>query len=1443
MILLVDEQDTLRYERSRALLEAECLVMEASTLAEAWLMMTSLTPHLLVLGDARSTQALVSFCRKLKEHEDTAHVPLLALCANTAGRVALLSAGADVALAQPVAPAELAATVHGLLRLSKRSLETRRLLERVTGLERQFAEAANCGMWDWDITSGKLDWFGKTERLAGLRPGSFSGKVEAFTDVLHPDDRPRVWRKLEDLMARHETHFEDEHRLVHPDGSIHWVSGIGRFFYDEEGQAVRMTGVVQDITRRKLAEERQQVESERRRLLACAAEQLLVTDNPCTLMAGVFETVRRHLDLDGYFHYRAGDGPSLMLEACAGVPEDRVSEIARLDFGQALCGTAAAKREPLIVEALHVSTEDKAQVVRSLGFHAYACHPLLVGDRLMGTLSFASRTRDRFEPDEIAFMAGICRYVSAAMNRLRLEADVRERAERLRHSEMHLRAARELNPQIPWTAKPDGSLEQVDERWLRLSGLTSEEALDRSWIRVQHEEDLPGMLTAWMQSLRTGEPYQVEHRVRCGSGSYRWMSSRAFPFRDEAGRIVRWYGTTEDIHDRKLAEAALRENRGHLAGELHFRETVMVNLAEGLYTLNDKGLVTYINPAAERLFGWTAEELLGRKMHDVTHYRYPDGTPFPAEACIGLQVLQKGTTVVEQADVFIRKDGTFFDVVYSAAPLSLEGKMTGLVVVFRDVSDKRQAEQALRDSEERFRTIAQAVPSFLFEADARGCNIWSSDGWCRFTGQTQEQVQGHGWAEALHPDDRGANLDRWTQCMQDGVSFESRQRLRRVDGHYAWVMARALPMRNEQGTITRWLGSVTDIDEIVRGEIALRESEERLELAMQAASMGAWEMDLETGRSIWDARVPALLGIQSVSPPTTVASLLEFVHPSDRTRLAGACESAIAAGSPIDLQFRVLHADGGIRWFASRGSLVADELGIPRRVVGIVQDITDRKVAEDALRFERERLKLAVQAGQMGVYDLNLVEDLLWWSPEIYALLGVCAKTFTPTREALLALVHQDDRELFRRSLDRAVADRQLFVHEYRIVRPDGETRWIANRARTEYDPDGRPLRHFGIALDVTERKRIEEEVRRRERHLRVITDSVPSFIAYVDSHERYRFVNAEYEKQFQKPREEILGRSVRDLLGADYPAVQPFIHRVLAGEAVSFERDIRYRGTAHTSLVSFTPDMREGVTAGFYVLITDITERKRHEEQLRRWSEEMEGRVLERTRELVASQDRLRALASQLSVTEQQERRKLARDLHDYLAQLLIVGRLKVSQMKKQLVLPSRVLAAVQDVDQILQQSLGYTRTMIADLSPPSFQEGGLPAAFKWLAERMQQNGLWVEVHSTREQITLPEEKAVFLFQSVRELLFNVLKHAGVSQAVVSVETDDSGQLVVAVEDRGRGMDPAALSGPDQPGHLGLSSVRERMEAMGGRVGVRSDPGQGTRVTLVLPRGPSMMG
>lgn len=225
-----------------------------------------------------------------------------------------------------------------------------------------------------------------------------------------------------------------------------------------------------------------------------------------------------------------------------------------------------------------------------------------------------------------------------------------------------------------------------------------------------------------------------------------------------------------------------------------------------------------------------------------------------------------------------------------------------------------------------------------------------------------------------------------------------------------------------------------------------------------------------------------------------------------------------------------------------------------------------------------------------------------------------------------------------------------------------------------------------------------------------------------------------------------------------------------------------------------------------------------------------------ERTRSLEMSQQSLRGLASQLTLVEQRERKHLAAELHDYLAQMLALGRMKISQLRLKLEGAPAAIPLVGEIDDVFAKGLTYTRSLMAKLSPPVLDELGLPAALTWLAQQMPLHGLIVEVRLACDKVPLPEDQAVLLFHSVRELLINVAKHAGTDHATVALRIDEDKWLHIEVRDTGRGFDVTEVKPAGE--HFGLFSVRERMQAMGGRLGVKSAVGTGTTMTLMMPLG-----
>ncbi len=297
-------------------------------------------------------------------------------------------------------------------------------------------------------------------------------------------------------------------------------------------------------------------------------------------------------------------------------------------------------------------------------------------------------------------------------------------------------------------------------------------------------------------------------------------------------------------------------------------------------------------------------------------------------------------------------------------------------------------------------------------------------------------------------------------------------------------------------------------------------------------------------------------------------------------------------------------------------------------------------------------------------------------------------------------------------------------------------------------------------------------------------------------------------------------------------------LFQAIHGQRVTGKEVDVVRPDGRRSLLVYAAPIRDDASRiiGGASVATDVTDLKRVQRQLLELNDALEQRVRDRTRSLLSYQVQMRAMASELILTEQRERRRLAAELHDYLAQLLVAGKMKSKLVSRHLNTEAGA-AALGEVRDLIDESLKYTRTLIADLSPTILYEAGFQAAMIWLGERMLEQGLTVSIEAEGEPVELPHDQAVLVYQTVRELLFNVVKHAGVKAAVVHLADPASGELAVTVSDDGAGFEPARQTAMEPGGgKFGLFSIRERLVALGGSFQLTSSPGHGTQATIRVP-------
>jgi len=499
----------------------------------------------------------------------------------------------------------------------------------------------------------------------------------------------------------------------------------------------------------------------------------------------------------------------------------------------------------------------------------------------------------------------------------------------------------------------------------------------------------------------------------------------------------------------------------------------------------------------------------------------------------------------------------------------------------------------------------------------------------------------------------------------------------------------------------------------------------------------------------------------------------------------------------------------------------------------LVTNLTDHKRTEQALRDSEGRFRHLFEQASDGIVMADMRGHYLDINNRGCQMVGYSRAELLEMRVTDL-LAPQDYPRL--KDIQAEVLDGHRHSGEWTLRRKDGE--FISVEVSAKLQPD---RRWHAIVRDITERKRVEAGLRESEAQFRMLADAAPVLVCMAGVDQSYTWLNRSWL--------EYTGRRLEDELGDGWSSgIHPDdITRCLETSDAHFDRrepfEMEYRlrradGTYGSILHRGVPLLTAGgAFSGYLHAAIDITDRKQSEARLQQWTLELEQRVQERTEALLHTQERLRALASDLSATEQQERRRLATELHDYLAQLLVVGRMKLGQTRP-LVSDPKIQKLLDEADDVLTQSLNYTRFLVAELSPQVLYQFGLPAALKWLGGQMKTHGLNVAVHCELDQAPLAEESAVILYQSVRELLFNVVKHAGTDQATIALMCDGDNQVQVTVADHGRGFNPSVMVEAERqhPGRFGLFNVQERIEAMGGRFELTTGQGMGTSITLTAP-------
>jgi len=392
------------------------------------------------------------------------------------------------------------------------------------------------------------------------------------------------------------------------------------------------------------------------------------------------------------------------------------------------------------------------------------------------------------------------------------------------------------------------------------------------------------------------------------------------------------------------------------------------------------------------------------------------------------------------------------------------------------VEEQKQTERAFRESEERFRLMADTAPALIWMSGTDKLCTYFNKPWLKFTGRSIELERGNGWLEGVHPEDLRRCMDTYTQAFDRREEFRMEYRLRRHDGEYRWIIDIGVPRFDRGRSFIGYIGSGVDVTERKHAEQALRESEERFRLAAQAGNMYAYEWDVATDVVTRSQEYATVIGFTDQAEQLDRQQVLASVHADDREKFLAAVASLTPESPASRVSYRMLRRDGVVVWVEKRARAFFDEQGRMIRMLGMVTDITERKRVEEALRESEAYLAEAQRLTHTGSGAWRVPGgDALYLSDEWYRIYGFDPKEGLSAWQDRLQRIHPEDRARAQEAKDRAIREKSDYEVDHRIVLPDGTVKYTHTVGHPVLNASGDVEQFVYTMVDVSERQRAEE--------------------------------------------------------------------------------------------------------------------------------------------------------------------------------------------------------------------------------------------------------------------------------------------------------------------------------------------------------------------------------
>jgi len=822
-----------------------------------------------------------------------------------------------------------------------------------------------------------------------------------------------------------------------------------------------------------------------------------------------------------------------------------------------------------------------------------------------------------------------------------------------------------------------------------------------------------------------------------------------------------------------------------------------------------EGKLLLANPALCSMLGFTEEELCGMSCSQSAS---PEDSQ---DDWVLFQQLRAG--VIDQYSLekrYVRKDGAQL---WGHLNVSLLKEGDGgppLVFAFvEEITERKLAEQELARSNERFRLAVEAGKSVGWEWDIKsGRDSWFGDLQTMF-GIPSDTFVGRveDFYGYVHPEDRQMVAKAVSDARQGRKPYTAEFRVVRLDGTVRWVSATGQFYYDSNGDAERMFGLAADITERKLAEERLREYEKAVEGSEEMIAVVDREYRyLIANRKFLSLRNMTKEQVLGRSAPEVLSKgVFEAV-------VKGKLDECFR-GRVVRYEMKYTYPELGERdvdvsYFPIEGVAGVD------RAACIFQDITERKRTEEALRRSEERFRLAAQAGKMYAYEWDVATDRVVRSEEYVDVLGSSEHAKQLTRQQLVARVHPDDRALFAGSVDQLTPENSTTHISYRVLRPDGSVVWLEKSGRGFFDEQGKLVRMIGMVVDITEHKRAKEAKRESEDRLQLLLDSTAEAIYGIDLEGRCTFCNPACLRALGYERvDELLGKNMHDLIhhtradGSLFPVEECRIFRAFrAGEGAHVDDEVLWRANRTSFPAEYWsyPQRRGQEVVGAVVAFVDITQRKLSEAALANVS-----------RRLIEAQE--------------QERTRIARELHDDFAQRLALLSVELEQLHHD---PPDLPEVRRRVGELQKQTTEIAidiQTLSHELHSAKLQYLGIATAMRSFCQEFgEQTKVKIDFKSLDLPSPLSPAISLCLFRVLQEALHNSAKHSGVRHVEVQL-WGASDEVHLTVSDSGAGFDSEAAK---RSQGLGLISMEERLKLVKGALLIESQPKRGTTIHARVP-------